>query len=335
MTLLSIIVPVYNAENYLKDCIHSILNQSFKDFELILIDDGSTDSSGNICDNSKLIDKRIKVFHQSNEGPADARNKGIELSQGKYIGFCDSDDILLPKYYEHLIKNIEKEKADISGVSFKSIDEKGNITNINHSGIILKLNNQDGYKAFLQRDRLDIHVWTKIYKKSFLDYYNIRYEVVKGIKIEEDFLFNLKAFLNSRLTIFEDIALYTYLKKETSLSRDYHKHHFRTYLHYSLYRLYKVEKTTNERYPELSIYAKRQTILYMVQILARCSEVNYKNCEPYYSYIMRYLRSNKKQVINERSFWGMSIVGVTLMTHMCPLKYHLYRYIKHKITINK
>ena len=89
---ISIIVPVYNVEQYLSKCIDSILNQTFKDFELILINDGSTDKSGDICDFYKQKDKRIKVIHKNNEGVAKTRNVGIANANAEYIGFIDSDD---------------------------------------------------------------------------------------------------------------------------------------------------------------------------------------------------------------------------------------------------
>lgn len=92
MPKISIIVPVYNVEKYLRKCIDSILNQTFKDFELILIDDGSTDESGKICDEYNLKDNRIKVIHKENGGLSSARNAGLDIAQGEYIGFVDSDD---------------------------------------------------------------------------------------------------------------------------------------------------------------------------------------------------------------------------------------------------
>ena len=90
--LISIIVPVYNVEEYLKECIDSIINQTYKRIEIILVDDGSTDKSGKICDDYAKIDKRIKVVHKENGGLSDARNVGISVSSGKYIAFVDSDD---------------------------------------------------------------------------------------------------------------------------------------------------------------------------------------------------------------------------------------------------
>ena len=106
MPEISIIVPVYNAENYLDNCIKSILNQTFEDFELILVNDGSTDKSSHICNYYKKIDSRIKLINKKNGGVSSARNKGLEVAIGKYIGFVDSDDYIHPKMYETLYNYI-------------------------------------------------------------------------------------------------------------------------------------------------------------------------------------------------------------------------------------
>lgn len=109
--LLTIIVPVYNVEPYLSDCIESILSQSFDNFELLLIDDGSTDSSGEICDRYAKSDKRIRVFHTENQGVSSARNRGLDEARGKYISFVDSDDYIQADTYSQNIKILE---ADLS-----------------------------------------------------------------------------------------------------------------------------------------------------------------------------------------------------------------------------
>ena len=113
MPKVSVIVPIYNTEKYLSRCIDSILNQTFKDFELLLIDDGSTDKSGEICDDYAKKDNRIKVFHKSNGGVSSARNLGLDEAKGDFIAFCDSDDWVSPDMYERLYKKAILFAADI------------------------------------------------------------------------------------------------------------------------------------------------------------------------------------------------------------------------------
>lgn len=114
---ISIIVPVYNVEKYLKRCIDSILNQSFENFELILVDDGSTDNSGKIVDEYEGIDKRIRVIHKENGGQGSARNRGLDIAKGNYIGFVDSDDWIHRDMYKILYENITKYNAEISQIN--------------------------------------------------------------------------------------------------------------------------------------------------------------------------------------------------------------------------
>ncbi|MBO5142223.1 MAG: glycosyltransferase family 2 protein, partial [Clostridia bacterium] len=112
--LVSIIVPIYNVEEYLEDCINSLIAQTYKNIEIILIDDGSKDRSGKICDSYSKIDKRIRVIHKKNEGLSSARNKGLEESKGEYISFIDSDDKIDIDFIALLMEHIEKNKVDIA-----------------------------------------------------------------------------------------------------------------------------------------------------------------------------------------------------------------------------
>ena len=118
---LSIIVPVYNAEAYLDRCVQSILAQTMPDFELILVDDGSPDHCGEMCDAYAKTDPRIRVIHQANAGQAAARNRALDIAQGEYYGFADSDDYIHPQTFEILLKNARKHKAQISVGGYQSV----------------------------------------------------------------------------------------------------------------------------------------------------------------------------------------------------------------------
>lgn len=119
MKKMSIIVPVYNTQIYLESCVDSILAQTINDIEIILVDDGSSDKCGVICDEYALKDSRIKVIHKENGGLSDARNAGIEIAEGKYVGFVDSDDFIHPNMYEIMLEYAEKENADIVQTEFR------------------------------------------------------------------------------------------------------------------------------------------------------------------------------------------------------------------------
>ena len=111
--LISVIIPVYNVEKYLRECIDSVLNQSYQNLEIILVDDGSTDSSGEICDEYEKQDIRIRVIHQKNQGLSGARNTGFQNANGEYVYFLDSDDWIVPEAIKCLVKRAEEESADV------------------------------------------------------------------------------------------------------------------------------------------------------------------------------------------------------------------------------
>lgn len=125
MGRISVIVPIFNVEKYLDACIKSICNQTYRDLEIILIDDGSTDRSGDICEEWSHKDERVIVFHQENKGLSYARNYGLEKSTGNYVGFVDSDDYLEPEMYEKLINRIINDRSQIAFCAYRAIDENG------------------------------------------------------------------------------------------------------------------------------------------------------------------------------------------------------------------
>ena len=124
---LSIIVPVYKVEPYLRRCVDSILAQTFRDFELILVDDGSPDGCPAICDEYAAKDSRVKVIHKKNGGLSDARNAGIEIAQGEYLGFVDSDDSISPNMYQRLLEMAQRHHAEITACGILNLDQDGNV----------------------------------------------------------------------------------------------------------------------------------------------------------------------------------------------------------------
>lgn len=220
MAEVSIIVPVYNVERYLEDCIESILNQTFKDFELILIDDGSTDSSCEICDEYKKKDSRIRVIHKSNGGLSSARNIGLDVACGKYIGFVDSDDSIHPRMYEILYDLIQTHNADISCCDYKRTDT---LINCNYEEVdsyeAIEMDNIQAVNSLYNMDTAIILVvaWNKLYSKELFK--DIRYEIGK---IHEDEFIAHKLLYNSGKTIYANSKLYYYLQREGSItSKEY------------------------------------------------------------------------------------------------------------------
>ncbi|WP_290139626.1 glycosyltransferase family 2 protein [uncultured Dubosiella sp.] len=209
--LISIIVPVYNCEKYLPETIKSIITQTYSNFEIILIDDGSTDSSGKICDEFALRDSRICVFHKENGGVSDSRNFGVANSKGKYITFVDSDDVIVKDYCENLIKALNKENVDIVIGNFMKF-----------SGDIPKLEYNDGnnYQILTSREALIEYFYRKL--PGYLPACLYRKEVFDNIFFPVGQLFEDSAVMpllidKTQNILFFDKVIYFYRQREGSI----------------------------------------------------------------------------------------------------------------------
>jgi glycosyltransferase involved in cell wall biosynthesis len=210
MPFLSIIIPVYNKEAYIEDCVHSILNQTFTDFELILVNDGSTDNSGSKCRQLKTEDDRIIVINQSNAGASAARNAGLKAATGRYIGFIDSDDTIESDMYQLLVNNALHYDADISVCRLKVIFPNKIVGPTESRGAVL-LNHDEALSACLKGD-LDRSANNKIYKAAIAQ--QIEFEG----RIYEDIFYTCKAFIQAQTTIFENVVKYNYIVRDNSVS---------------------------------------------------------------------------------------------------------------------
>lgn len=208
--LLSIIVPVYNVEKYLKKCLDCIINQPFENFELILINDGSTDSSPEICDFYKQKDHRINVIHRPNSGLSITRNIGIEIARGDYLSFIDSDDFISNDYYQkNMDYLLENPNVDIAVMQVCIYDNKENkvVHNISKEYI-----GKDEIINYMMSNKYNSSVWINIYKKNIFK--NIRFP---DGKIYEDGHILLDVIKNINRVFVSDIGIYYYRKRENSI----------------------------------------------------------------------------------------------------------------------
>lgn len=219
---LSYIIPVYNVEKYLGECVDSILSQKFDDYEIILVDDESPDSCPKICD--EYADKYpdiVKVIHQENSGPAAARNNGLEIADGKYIWFVDSDDILNGDHVADIFDCAEKYDIDILQMPFYQFND-GEKSFIKADSVFEKdrlfcHDEMVTYVSTSSTDRSVVFAWRNIYKKSFLDDKNIRFD--PSLRMIEDPAFNTLAFLKAERVVAVDITAYAYRVRRDSLQR--------------------------------------------------------------------------------------------------------------------
>lgn len=213
--LISVIVPIYNVEKYLERCIESIIKQTYKNLEIILVDDGSNDFSGKICDKYSKKDRRIKVIHKKNEGLSEARNSGLEIARGEYIGFVDSDDYIETNMYEYLLSLLKINNADISVCGFQKVwddikSRKEENTIIENNNIVLK--SKDAIEYIVDDQILKSYAWNKLYKRSlFID---IKYP--KGLKME-DVATTYKLIYKSKIVVIGKESKYYYTQRKGSI----------------------------------------------------------------------------------------------------------------------
>ena len=207
--LISVIVPIYKVEEYLRKSIESILNQTYKNLEIILIDDESPDNCGKICDEFAEKDPRIVVIHQKNTGVAGARNKGIQLAHGDYIGFVDPDDYADPYLFEKLYKEICDNSADIAICGYRTVG----IRNKDYKLCNASWNKDDALQKLVENKVLTSHLWNKLFKKElFLD---LEFELGKRY---EDVRIIHKLFLRAKKVVAIEEILYDYYVREDSIT---------------------------------------------------------------------------------------------------------------------
>ena len=166
---ISVIVPVYNVKNYLEDCVQSITHQTYPDLEILLIDDGSDDGSGEICDRLQMTDARIRVFHEKHKGVSGARNKGLKEAAGAYIAFVDSDDVLEPDMYTYLIRLLKTHEAQIAACSGWYKYDAGVGKKFESPADVVCMNGREALGVLHERSYLRAYVWNKLFQREVLD----------------------------------------------------------------------------------------------------------------------------------------------------------------------
>lgn len=214
-TKISVIVPVYNVEGYLAECIDSILGQTFEGFELILVDDGATDGSGAICDSYAAKDSRIRILHKENGGLSSARNAGIEIASGEYIAFIDSDDVVHPDYLKDMVAIAEKEGADLVACSFIRGEQYiwHDIDEMQDEALDIRTG-QEILNRMNDNDVVVTVAWNKLYHRKFFKDYALRYP--EG-KIHEDMFLTPQILYHADKMVITSHKLYFYRQRPNSI----------------------------------------------------------------------------------------------------------------------
>ena len=214
MELITIIVPVYNVEKYLEKCIKSIICQTYKNFELILVNDGSSDMSGKICNKYAELDKRIKVFHTTNKGVSHARNIGLDNANGQYIGFVDSDDFIEPNMYEVLLKKIKEEDSKIVVCGYNVVLKKSIINRTKN--IDKKLNCEEAIEEIFYGNTIQGFLCNKLFDRTLFLYKRLD----ENMDICEDLYIVCNLIYEVNDISYTSECLYNYVMREDSATND-------------------------------------------------------------------------------------------------------------------
>lgn len=221
----TVIVPIYNAESYLSKCMDGILGQTYANLQIILVDDGSTDASGRICDDYAEKDKRIKVFHTENKGLVSARKLGISHASGDYIGFVDADDYIEPGMYEYLHRHITESHADFIHTGYIEENSGKSKTIYEFENGICDLESMEERTDFLSRyvlcakknREISPSIWSKLFRKDLIE--KSYFPLPDGRQYGEDLLCLILSILQSKRIVLKKKAFYHYVTSHTSLSR--------------------------------------------------------------------------------------------------------------------
>lgn len=299
----SIIVPVYNTEKYLNHCLISILNQSYTDFELILVNDGSKDNSGNICDEFAKNDSRIKVIHKENGGQSSARNRGLGFAQGKYIVFVDSDDVVDKDMIEVLLKTITETGAEIATCRLKKFADESEITSHHISQIIDIYDNDTIMKEMVNNNIINFSPCGKIYKKEIFSEFRFR----EGIIFEDmELLFRIWARTEKAAIIHDELYFYR-TNPNSTLNSKYSERHLIEYdVRKQIYEFYR------ENYPQYSYNVYVNWMFCSVLMYVKITNNKPKEKAKY-----KYLLKFDRKILKKSTFKDLlSSVKIALILYM-------------------
>ena len=306
--MISVIVPVYNVEKYLERCVKSIAAQTYKDLEILLIDDGSTDKSGEMCDDFQQTDSRIKAFHKQNGGLSDARNYGIDHSAGEFISFVDSDDYIDEKMLETLHRLITENDADLAVCSAMDVFEGKEVTQVKEIKEF-NLNKVESYKYMLRGDGIP-SACNKLYKRQTVG--DVRFPVGK---LYEDGFFTPQILKKVEKTAVTSKPMYYYFRRADSITtKPFRKGDLDVIEAYD-----KCVKQVKELCPEALPYAEFRyrnayfNVLDKMLMRDDCKEI------PEYKQVVKYLKKHTAQIVKDPGFGKMRKIAAVALKFSVPL----------------
>lgn len=254
--LISVIIPVYNVEKYLERCVKSVINQTYKNLEIILVDDGAKDNSGIMCDELAKLDDRIIVIHKQNGGLSDARNHGLNIAKGEYIGFVDSDDYIAEDMFETLYNTIMENEADISIVSFYEM-YNNKLIGVRDSGKLEIMNKLEAMKELLIDTKIQSYAWNKLFKRELFN--DLKFPTGKNF---EDIATTLLLFEKCEKVALLEKPKYYYLRRDDSIVGVRNSKTYTDYLEVILDKYLYLK----DKYPEIELYNAYNYIINMIWV---------------------------------------------------------------------
>lgn len=311
--LISIIIPVYNIDKYIARCLDSVINQSYTNLEIIVVNDGSTDETLNVLNQYLFKDSRIKIINKENEGVSKARNTGIDNAKGDYIGFVDGDDVIEKDMYKTLLELMIKYNASISHCGYQMVFPD-RIDKYYGTEQLKIQNNFDGVKDLIEGKIIEPGTCNKLYHKKILS--GIRFN--SDIRINEDLLFNYYAFSKSLKSVFLDIPFYNYMIRKGSASTSKWNEN-------KIMDPIKVveEMISTEKNQEIKNILKEKYVYQLFRLSIFYSKDDSKNLKEYRKYAQNKLKNelSKFNKVSKKIYW------MAMLSSKCPF----IMYIIHEI----
>lgn len=326
MNKVSVIVPAYNCEKTIEETINSIEEQTYKNIEVIIVDDGSKDNTFEKCKKLASIYNNIILFYKENGGVSSARNKGLELASGDYISFIDSDDLLKQDMIETLVYDIQNYKADMSICGYIIKNMSGYEKKCYDTNNILEFDKYELLNEFFYEKKIAVSLWNKLFKRKVIE--NIKFD--ETLKINEDKLFLFNVILNSNTCVYHDVSKYIYVKRENSATSSQFDERFFDVLKVSKYIKNELKKMSLKNSFQRLDEIKYDILVYRMLILSdNSSKYGKESIE-----LRNEIKSSKikiKEMYNFNRIKGIELFLIKYIGFMFkPISYIMYNKIRRK-----
>lgn len=324
----SIIIPVYNTEKYLQRCVDSVIEQQEVMVEIILVDDGSNDTSPKICDDYAEKYPYITALHIQNSGPATAKNEGLKIAKGNYIALTDSDDKMEPLMLHKMVSTGYEHDADIICCNYKQIDEYGKVSYLHYTNKEYVLNHEEGLIHFFSKDKIYSQCWTKLYKRKLLVDHHIEND--PGLRTDEDFIFNIRAFTHANTTVIVDEPLYEYTYRNNSLAHAYFKENISQYIDNRIKRVRITQEAVKDETQTVQKWSTVHIIMYYNELIGRVCLFPKIYHDPRVHRVFSFIKNHPNILMTYHDQLGFSKTGAHLILYLPDTLYLYYRYWKNR-----